>query len=521
MVVFVSLAFLGSIHAGKEQGNPDVLSIAVSSDPIYLNPVLASDGVSMHLNSFIFNTLIRYNEKLQFEPALAESWEILDGGKKVIFHLRKDVKWHDGKQFTASDCVFTFEKVLDPTTNTFNRGLFRVMGENIKFKAIDDFTLEADLPRPFAPFFNNLTLMGIVPEHILKGENINKTRFNRNPMGTGPFIFREWKTSDQVVLTANANYFRGSPKVKKVIFKIIPSGEGRRIALASNQVDISALSAEDLFVMGNNIPENVRIFRWQDFTYFYFAFDLTNPKFDDLRVRQAINYAVDTDTVIEAALHGAGYSINGPIPRASWAYTDDVKKYPYNPEKASKLLTEAGWKMGQDGIRHKNGENFSFQLIYKSGSHSSETASVFIQSYLKDVGINVRLQPLDFGALINSLYPGKFESVVFDWVEPFDPDIYTEWHSSQMGDVGMNFMSYSNPKVDKLLEEARSTFDRERRKKLYFRIQDLISRDAPYVFLWNQQAIIGVNRRVGGLPPPSPLGLTHRQEKITLDDRDD
>jgi peptide/nickel transport system substrate-binding protein len=519
ILVFASLAYGGSRIKAHGKLDSRTLILAVKSDPISLNPVLASDGVSMYVNSFIFNTLVRYDEKMEIVPDLARSWEVLDGGRRVVFHLRKGVKWHDGTEMTAGDCAFTMEKTLDPATNTFNGSLFKVDGKNIIFRAVDPYTLEARLPAPFAPFFNNLTLVGIVPRHLLQREDINWAAFNRSPVGTGPFRLSSWKVSDELILHANEGYFNGKPLLDRVKFKIIPSGEGSRIALLSGQVDVAGLSSEDLFIMKGKVPPHVRLCRWEDFTYYYLSFDLTNGKFRDGRVRKAISHAIDVDTLARSILHGSGKPIHGPIPIASWAYEPDVPRLPFSRETAARLLDEAGWKTGRTGIRVKDGVPLSFRLTVRSGSPAGEGAAIFIQSYLRDVGIDVRIQPLDFGALIRSLYPGKYEAVIFDWVEPFDPDIFTEWHSSQMGDEGMNFMSYANEDVDGLLSRARSTMDRDERKMLYSHAQKKIAADAPYVFLWNQETVMGVNSRVKGLSPPSPAGLITHPERVWLEEK--
>jgi peptide/nickel transport system substrate-binding protein len=519
MFIFGLLIFTpGCKPAGTVRKDDNTIRIALRSDPVSLNPILASESASMMANGYMFNTLVKYSENLEITPDLAESWELKDKGRVIIFHLKKGVKWHDGAEFTSADVVFTFDKILDPDTNTFNAGLFKIGSEKIRFEAIDDHTVKATLPSPFAPFFNNLTLAPIAPAHLLKNENINQTEFNRNPIGTGPFKFVEWKTSERIVLQANPDYFKGKPKIDRIELRIIPSGEGARIALMSEQIDMAALSAEDMFVMSrmNNASPNVEIHKWKDFIYFYLAFDLTNPLFQEKEVRIAINHAIDKKSLTESVMHGFASPINGPIPAASWAYIPDSAKYDYNPELANKILEEAGWKKGSDGIREKNGRKLSFKIIYKNGSQASEGACIQMQSYLKTVGIEVKLQTLDFGALINALYPGKFEAVVFDWVEPFDPDIYTEWHSSQCGSDGMNFMTYKNPDVDKLLEKGRITFDLAERKSIYAEVQKKISADAPYIWLWNPESAMGVNKRITGLSKASPAGLMIDPEKVGI-----
>ncbi|MCE1246554.1 MAG: peptide-binding protein [Firmicutes bacterium] len=518
-ILFFLCFFCFLTGCGKSTANNGkVIRIALRSDPVSLNPILASDAPSMMANGYIFNTLVKYNENLEITPDLAESWDFLDNGKTIVFHLRKGVKWHDGKEFTSGDVVFTFGKLLDPNTNTFNAGLFKVGSEKIKFEAVDAYTVKATLPSPFAPFLNNLTLSPIAPAHCLEDQNINLAEFNRNPVGTGPFRFSEWKTSERIVLRANPDYFKGKPRINRIELRIIPSGEGARIALMSGQIDMAALSAEDMFIISkmDNASPDVQILKWKDFIYFYLAFDLTNPLFQDNEVRKAINHAIDKQSLVKSVMHNFASPINGPIPAASWAYTPDSAKYEYNPELAAQILEKAGWQKGTDGIRVKNGKRLSFKIIYKNGSQSSEGACIQMQSYLKTVGIEVKLQTLDFGALINSLYPEKFEAVVFDWVEPFDPDIFTEWHSSQCGSDGMNFMSYKNKEVDSLLEQGRTTYDINARKKIYYEVQKKISADAPYVWLWNPESAMGVNKRITGLSKPSPAGLMIEPEKVDI-----
>lgn len=517
--VVVLLFFAGCNTQSVQNRRKNTLKIALRSDPIRLNPVLATDANSMFVNSFMFNALVKYDENLEITPDLAESWTIFEEGRKVVFNLKQGVKWHDGRELTAHDVVFTMEKVLDPYTNTYNAGLFKVDGKDIVFTSLDDYTIEASLPQSFAPFLNNLTLIPVVPKHILEKEDINTGDFSRNPVGTGPFIFKEWKTSDRVVVTANSNYFKGMPLLESIEFRIIPSPEGARIALLSEQIDAAGLSSEDLFVMSymKEIPSHIQIEKWKDFTYFYLGFDLTNPIFADINVRKAINYAVDQEKITKAVLHNSGAPLYGPLPIPSWAYTYETEKYPYNLDKAKDLLENSGWKMTSGGIREKDGKKLSFKVIYRTGSRASEGACIHLQSYLKAAGIEINLQALDFGALIRSLYPEQFEGVVFNWAEPFDPDIFTEWHSSQMGDEGMNFMSYHNPEVDYLLEQARTIVDKEIRKQLYKEIQIKISQDAPYVFLWNQESAMGYHRRIKGLSKPSPAGLFVNPEKIYTD----
>lgn len=499
----------------KKPKPPDnVMVLALRSDPMYLNPVLASENSSMDVNAFIFNCLVKYDERMKLKGDLAESWEISENGTIMTFHLRKDIAWHDGAPFKAEDIKFTFDTLFDSKTNTFNRGLFQIDGIKPEIIIVNDNTVQFRLQKAFAPFLTNLTQMGIIPSHLLKGKDINRCEFNWHPVGTGPFRFKEWKSSERVYLEANKTYFKGSPQLKGILLLIIPSAESRRIALLTGTIDISSLATEDLRILP--YVKNVNIFRWSQFVYYYIGFDLTKELFKDRAVRQAINYAINKEKIIKAVLKGAGRVATGPIPLPSWAYSNKVEKYEYNPQKARTLLKRAGWTETNDGMLIKNGKKLEFELRYPSGNPQCEKASVFIQGYLNEAGIKMALRATEFSALINTCNPGQFEAIMLDWVENIDPDCFIEWHSSMIGDKGMNFMSYSNPEIDRILMEARTVIDIEKRKALYQKFQKVLVDDAPYVFLWDPDAVVAINKRIKGLPVPGPAGLFIAPEKISL-----
>jgi peptide/nickel transport system substrate-binding protein len=511
LIVFLVVSLMGCRRPAPPS---NVLLMALRSDPMFLNPIIASEVTSITVNSFIFNSLLKFNEDMEIVGDLAESWKAEEKGRIWTFRLRRDVTWHDGKPFIAEDVKFTFEKLFDSTTNTYNRGLFQVDGQNPEVHALDDHTVQFILPRPFAPFISNLTALGIVPSHVLRDKDINRCEFNWHPIGTGPFRFHEWKSSERIFLVSNPSYFNGPPKLRGIVLIIIPSAESRRIALMTDTVDISALSTEDLVALKKT--NNIDVFRWRQFCYYYVGFDLTRELFKDRNVRKAINYAIDKKNIVKAVLRGTGTTATGPIPLPSWAYSPDVEQYDYDPRRASDLLKEAGWERGKGNVLTKNGKTLEFELRYPSGSPPCEKASVFIQGYLMDVGIKVNLRATEFSALINFCNPGQFQSIILDWSENYDPDCFTEWHSSQMGDKGMNFMSFRNSEADKLLQAARETVDRNKRKALYRKFQKVVVDEAPYVFLWNPDYVVAVNKRVQGLPKPGPAGLFTNVEKIYL-----
>lgn len=516
LILTTALILIPGCSGCRKPGPPaNVLVYGLRSDPMFLNPIIASEMTSITVNSFIFNALLRYNEKMELEGDLAESWSASPDGRKITFTLRKGVTWHDGAPFTARDVKFTFDTLFEPSTNTYNRGLFQVDGKNPGVTVKDDLTVEFTLPKPSAPFISNIASLGIVPFHILKGSDINRGEFNWHPVGTGPFIYKEWKASEKVLLTANKAYFRGAPKLDGILLLIIPSAESRRIALMTGTIDVSTLSTEDLRAVKD--MKNIEVYKWSQLCYYYLGFDLTKELFQDRKVRQAINYAIDKKRIVKAVLQGTGEVATGPIPIPSWAYTGDVEQYHYNPEKARSLLKEAGWTItGKDGTVEKEGKKLEFELRYPSGSPPCEKASVFIQNNLALAGIKADLRSTEFSALINTLNPGQFEAVIMDWIENPDPDCFVEWHSSQIGDKGMNFMSYSNKDVDRLLLEARETLNTKKRIELYSEFQKVLVDDAPYVFLWNPDAVVAINKRIQGFSKPGPAGIFIDPEKVYI-----
>jgi len=487
------------------------LVLSLRADPIYLNPVLAYEIPSLEVCSWIFNGLVKINSSLQVEPDLAEKWEVTPDGLIWTFYLRKNVLWHDGTPFTAKDVKFTVEAVLSSDVNTFNRSLFLIDDKPVEVKIISPYICEFRLPKPFAPFLYNLTL-GIIPEHLLKGVDLNKCDFNKNPVGTGPFKFAHWRLGEEVLLLQNKSYFRGAPCLAQVIFRIIPEQQSRLIALESGQIDVASLPPKEFARFEHR--KDINLYRWFDLQYDYLGFDLTNELFKDRKVRQAINYAIDKKQILQAVLKGFGKPATGPVPCSSWAYTASVQDYPYNPAKAEKLLKEAGWHKNSEGKLIKDKKIFRFKLEYGQGSENFSRTAVYIQHYLNYLGMEVEIRPVEFSVLVNQhAYPGKFEAMLLDWVEGPDPDWYIEWGCDEV-ERGMNFMSYCNPKVDEILKKARTILDIEKRKELYASFQQLVAVDAPYVFLWYPETIIAVKNKIKGLSTPGPCGLFIEKEKI-------
>ena len=479
-----------------------------------LNPILASDSASSSVAGPIFNGMVRIDENLNVIPDLARSWKISKDGLTWTFYLRRDVMWHDGVPFTAEDVKFTFDSILDPKVNSVRRSDYIIDGQPIKFKVIDQYTIQATLPKPFAPFLVN-SGMSIIPKHILKGKDINTAGFNRRPIGTGPFKFKEMVEGDHVTLVRNSEYYLGKPLLSEIIYKIIPDENSRLVALEAGEVDETGIPPKDYTRMLG--VSNLNIFEYDALLYTYLGFNLKSPIFKDKRVRQALAYATDKDQLVKLIHKGHASPAYSPQSPVSWAYSEDVNKYPYNLEKAKKLLEEAGWIDRRKGIREKGKEKLEFTVLLNQGNKEREKAAIVLQQQYKKLGVKMSIRVLEWSAMLKIINapkdPKDFDAVIIGWSLGMDPDDYSIWHSSQYP-RGFNFIGYDKPEVDKLLELGRTTMERSKRKEIYAKLNKVIADDQPYIFLWYPKAIEGIRDRVGGLSKPGPAGLFLNIEKV-------
>lgn len=484
----------------------DAIVVSSIADARTLVPILSSDASSSDICGMVFNGLVKYDKDINIVGDLAESWEILEDGLVIVFHLRRGVAWHDGSSFTAKDVEFTYRKLMDPNVKTPYSGDFdRIRNLEI----IDDYTVKVTYKEPFAPGLSSWG-MWIMPEHILKNEDLNKTAFGRRPIGTGPYKFKTWKTGEKIELVSNHDYFEGRPYIDRYIYRIIPDDATVFLELQTQGVDLSPLSPLQYARQTDNryFKEHYTKFRYPGFGFTYMAYNLSDPKFGDPRVRQAMNYAVNKQEIVDTIFFGLGRVTTGPYMMDSWAYNKDVKASPYDPIKAKTLLAEAGWEDGDlDGWIEKDGKDFEFTLIVNQGNAERLRTAEMIQKYLKDVGIRMKIRVLEWSALINEFINKKrFEAVLMGWFLSRDPDNYDIWHSSKTREGEFNFIGYKNPEVDGLLEGARRTFDQAKRRAAYHRIHQILYEEQPYMFLYAGDALPIVNKRFKNVEA-SPIGI--------------
>jgi peptide/nickel transport system substrate-binding protein len=493
---------------GKQPAYGDILVRGDIGDASNLIPLLASDSASHGIASMIYNGLIKYDKDMNIVGDLAESWEISSNGLVITFKLRKGVRWHDGKPFKAADVLYTYQVTVDPKTPTAYAGDFLKVK---KAEVLDDYTFRVTYDKPFAPALISWS-SSIMPRHLLNGKDITKSPLAREPIGTGPYKFKEWAAGQKIVLVSNPDYFEGQPYIDGRITRIIPDTATMFLELRAQNIGMMGLTPLQYTRQTENnlFTSNFNKYKYLSFAYTYLGYNLRNPLFADKRVRQAISYAINKDEIISGVLLGLGKPATGPYKPETWAYNDKVRSYNYNPQKARELLIEAGWtKLNKDGVLEKDGKPFIFEIVTNQGNETRQKCAEIIQRQLKEVGITVKIRILEWSAFVTDFVnKRRFDAVILGWTIPLDPDAYDVWHSSKTAPEELNFVSYKNIEADEMLEKGRSTFDQKERKKYYDRFQEILAEDQPYTFLYVPDALVIISKRFRGVEP-APIGLEH------------
>ena len=480
-------------------------------DASVLLPPLATDSASFDIISLVYDSLLRYDKNLNFAGELADRWEVSPDGKIITFYLHKGVRWHDGTPFTADDVVFTYKLMIDPETPTPYTSQFNVID---RVEKVSDYEVKVYYKEPYAPALNSWAGLYIVPKHLLYGEKMTDPNLplKRHPIGTGPYKFVRWLPGDRIELEVNPDYFRGKPYISKYVYRIIPDQATIFLELKAGGLDEAGLTPVQ-YVRQSNFPKfkrNFNKYKYLGFGYTYLGYNLLNPFFRDKRVRQAISYAINKKEIIQAVLMGQGMVATGPYRPGMWYYDSNVRKYPYDPKLALKLLHEAGWRdTDGDGILDKNGKPFEFTIMTNQGNNQRKLTAEIIQRRLRQIGVKVKIRIIEWSAFINEFIDKKkFDAVLLGWGLDPDPDQYDIWCSKKTGPNEFNFVSYKNPEVDKILDEARHTFDVKKRKELYYKFQEILAEDQPYTFLYIPYSLVAVHKRVRGIKP-APAGISY------------
>jgi peptide/nickel transport system substrate-binding protein len=482
--------------ASRAQVPPDVLVVGQIAEPKSMDPHAVTAVNDFRILVNLYDGLVRYKSgTLEVEPALAESWDISEDATTYTFRLREGVSFHDGTPFNAEAVKFNFDRMLNEDHPYHDTGPFPLA--TVYFSAIeatevvDEHTVRFRLSEPYAPFLSNLAYpTGLLVSPAAVEEH--GPDYGRNPAGTGPFTFRVWESNRQVALERNEDYWDGAPPLRGVVFRPITDPNARVSEMLSGGIDL----------MVEVPPDNVQMFA-DDASFvlheqagphlWFLILNLREEPFDDVRMRQAVNYAIDKRTLVDDVLQGTATVATGPTPAAfAWAYNEKLEPYPHDPEKARALIEEAGYG---------DGAKVTF-FVTEGGSGMLDPVAMgtAIQADLAEVGIDASIETYEwntFLGLVNPGLEGKADMAEMSWMTN-DPDTlpYLALRSEAMpAEGGFNSGYYSNPEVDELLEQARRTTNQDERAQLYKQMQEIVYEDAPWAFVasWKQNAVTTAN----------------------------
>lgn len=473
-LVILIVGLFTILSCGKKEeevkGNK-LLIVAQGADARTLDPQKAIDTPTVRVYNQIYDGLVKKDNDMNIVPGLAESWNKVDE-RRTIFNLRKGVKFHNGETLTAKDVKFTLDRMKNQPTVSF------LISEIELVNVIDDYTVEIVTKNGFGPLLSHLSHPGAV---ILNEKAVTNSseRYDQNPVGTGPYILDKWLAGDRIFLKANPEYYLGKSAIENIVIKAIPEGTNRTIALETGEADIVYdVDPVDIDKIKSN--NDLKFLYEQSLGNSYLGLNTQHKPFDDVRVRQAIAYAINVDDIIEVVYKNTAIPGSSPISPKIPGYNKDVKNYEYNVEKAKKLLAEAGYPNG-----------FKTSIWINDNTSRKDIATI-LQDQFKTIGIDAAIETLEWGAYIDRTAAGEHDMYILGWVTVTgDPDygLYPVFHTSAHGRAG-NRSFYSNATVDRLLDEARISTDQEKRMDNYREIQRIIQEEIPSItMVYNNQNV--------------------------------
>ena len=480
-----------------------------SSDAQTLNPVLSHDTSSGANIDQIFEGVVN-GDPSNAAPVgrLAKSFDISPDGTVYNFVFNDGIKWHDGETFSSADVKFTYDLFLNPETNSPRTGTLTQYISKVEVPDASHavFTLKT----PNASFLINYMSYGIVPQHILKDvapKDVAQHAFSTGKkgvtIGTGPFMFEEWVKDDHITLVKNPNYWRGEPNLDRWVYKVVPNTTVLGQQLKTGEIDYGLVDPGDVADMQKEQSITVKIYDTFSCTFWCYQLDPAKATvFQDKAVRQALLYALDRKSMIDAINFGYASLAIGTIPTISWAYNPDgiQNKYPYDMNKAKQLLDQAGWQAGADGIRAKNGVQLKFEMITNQGNKQRESLLQIMQQSWKDIGVDATPRLIQFPQLVTQITNQRtFDVFLVGFNFTQDPDESQLFASTSANPGGFNGFLFKNAQVDQVLSQAASTLDQGKRKQLYAQFQDLMNDQVPAPILVFNKGLWAVSKRVQGV----------------------
>jgi peptide/nickel transport system substrate-binding protein len=483
---------------GGGNGDKNTLVIAFDGSPTNLDPRLGTDTYSGRIWDFASSALIKLTPSGDFTGDVAEKWETPDD-KTIIFHLNPNAKFQDGRPIMAKDFKFTFDSTMSEALASPKKSGYASVAS---FEAPDDHTFVVRLKEPNAGIFDNLTYM-LVPQ------GADPKVFAKQPILAGAYKVDEFKTDEHVKLSAFNGWVGGQPKIPNVTVRIIPDATTRVLELKRGTVnfEINSIPYDQVATFKNN--KDFKIVTSHGGAYQYLAFNLKDPILAKKEVRQAIAHAIDRNRIVKDLLLGYGSVTETMFPAGHWARAENLPTYDYNPAKAKQMLDAAGYPSAGGKPR------FRINFRTSTDAEANQQAEM-IQQMLKEVGIDMQIQSSEFGVFMEDIKNGRFQVFSLRRAGVSDPDFYsTIFHSKSLAPTGQNRGYYVNPRVDKLLEEGRSTFDRAKRKAAYDEVQKILADELPYISLYHRDNVAIMRSNVEGFEM-YPSGFLLSVPKMTI-----
>ncbi|HEX3548856.1 MAG TPA: peptide ABC transporter substrate-binding protein [Candidatus Elarobacter sp.] len=493
---------------------PGVLRVAISTAPNTLNPLLSTLQIEAMVQGFLMDPLVATDERGVDVPVLAavvptlENGGISRDGLTITYRLRHGVRWHDGAPFTSADVAFTVHAIMNPATAVATRHGYELIA---RVDTPNPYTAVFHLKRRFAPavhvfFADSDAPYMIVPQHVLaRYPDLNRVPFNQHPIGTGPFRFVRWLRGDRLEFAANDDYFLGKPKLRRVVIHLIPDENTIVSEMRARAIDwfhqatprtypqLRRIDGIDVRLVSMNANDSI-------------MFNTTRPPFDDRNVRRAVGLAIDKPLLVREATFDTTVPATEDLPSFLWAFDPHAGTTKRDLPRAKALLEAAGWTPAADGIRFKNGKRLVMGLAFRTDSVTDRNRGVLIASMLKDAGIDVDLKGYTSSLLYGPpgsgiLADGKFDAALQTWYAGVDPENSTQLVCAERPPHGFNWDRYCNPAMDRAERDAVSHYERPARKRAYATIEELLARDAPFVYLWWPRQIEAVNSDLKNFRP--------------------
>ena len=454
-----------------------------------INPAMDEHG---EINILLFDGLTAHDGDNQVVPGLASGWDFDTQTNTYTFHMAENATWHDDEPVTAEDVKFTIEAIMNPENGSENAPNYEDVQE---INVIDDHTISFQLDSPNVAFLDYMT-MAVLPKHLLEGEDMQTSDFFRNPVGTGPYKLESWEKGQAITLTRNEDYFKGTPNIDTIVFKIVEDDNAKALQLRSGELNLALLTPKDAAAFTED--ESYTCYDMKTSDYRGIMFNFANEYWQNNRdLIPAVCYGIDRQAIVDAVLLGQGMTAYGPLQRNIYN-NENVEHYDYDPAKAKAVLEDAGCEMGEDGFYYRNGEKVGFVISVGAGDQVRADIAQIAAQELKEIGMDVTVEiptQVDWGGQM---------AYLIGWGSPFDADDHT--YKVFGTDKGANYSSYSNELVDQYLTKARQSDDPEVRKEAYARFLEELAKDPAYAFICYIDANYVADSRIQGIDSHTVMG---------------